>query len=115
MIDCFQFTAPFGAPHQVTLSQDRRRLRLVWRDGQEDALSIKALRASCRSSDAIRARIDGRQADFSSDLTIQKVELVGGYALNVAFSDGEDRGIYPWRFLRELADTQIITESNTLL
>ena len=112
MSDSLQFTDPFGAPHQVTLSRDRRRLRLVWRDGREDALSIKALRASCRSSDALRARIDGRQAALSPDLTIQKVELVGGYALNLVFSDGEDRGIYPWRFLRELADTQIITESN---
>ena len=87
-------------------------MRLVWRDGREDALNPQTLRDACRSSDALRARIDGLQADLSPDLIIQKVELVGGYALNLAFSDGEDRGIYPWRFLRELADTQITTESN---
>ena len=112
MNECSQFAYPFGAPHQVTLSQDRRRLRLVWRDGREDALSIKALRASCRSSDALRARIDGRQANFSPELTIERVELVGAYALNLAFSDGENRGIYPWRFLRELADAQFTPEGN---
>ncbi len=107
-----QFVDPFGSPHQITLSRDRRRLRLVWRDGKEDALSTHALREACRSSDALRARIDGQQADHSPELTIERVELVGGYALNLAFSDGEDRGIYPWRFLRELADTQCTPEGN---
>ena len=85
----------------------------VWRDKREDAFNTQTLRDACRSSNALhRARIDGRQAELSPDLTIQKVELVGSIALNLAFSDGEDRGIYPWRFLRELADTQITTESN---
>ena len=112
MNECSQIADPFGSPHQITLSRDRRHLRLVWRDGREDALNTQTLRDACRSSDALRARIDGRQADLLPDLTIQKVELVGGYALNLAFSDGEDRGIYPWRFLRELADTQVTTESN---
>ena len=112
MSDSLQFTDAFGAPHQVTLSRDRRRLRLVWRDGREDALCIKALRTSCRSSDALRARIDGRQVDFSPELTIERIELVGAYALNLAFSDGENRGIYPWRFLRELADAQVTPEGN---
>lgn len=86
-------------------------MRPVWRDKREDALNTQTLRDTCRSSNALRARIDGRQADLSPDLTTQKVELVGGIALNLAFSDGEDRGIYPWRFLRELAGTQITTES----
>ena len=112
MNECSQFTDPVGSPYQITLSPDRRLLRLVWRDGREDALNTQTLREACRSSGALRARIDGRPTDLIPDLTIERVELVGGYALNLAFSDGEDRGIYPWRFLRELADTQFTTESN---
>ena len=65
-----------------------------------------------RPSDALRARIDGRQTDFSPELTIERVELVGAYALNLAFSDGENRGIYPWRLLRELADAQFTPKGN---
>ena len=107
-----QSATPFGSPQQITLSRDRRRLRLVWRDGREDALNTQTLRGACRSSDALRARIDGRQTNFSPELTIERVELVGAYALNLAFSDGENRGIYPWRFLRELADAQFTPEGN---
>ena len=107
-----QSATPFGSPQQITLSRDRRRLRLVWRDGREDALNTQTLRGACRSSEALRARIDGWQADISPGLTIERVELVGCYALNLAFSDGEDRGIYPWRFLRDLADAQSATEGN---
>ena len=32
-----------------------------------------------------------------------EIELVGSYAINIAFSDGHDRGIYPWAYLREIA------------
>ncbi len=28
---------------------------------------------------------------------------VGNYAINIAFSDGHDRGIYPWALLQEFA------------
>jgi len=104
-------TAQIAPPSAVHLTSDRRSLRVVWEDDGY-VLAASFLRAACRSSDALRAQIDGREAETPHDLTIERVELVGSYALNLAFSDGEDRGIYPWRFLRALADTQSATESN---
>ena len=37
------------------------------------------------------------------DLTIVAVELVGNYGIHVRFSDGHDRGIFPWAYLAEIA------------
>jgi DUF971 family protein len=50
----------------------------------------------------VRAEVEGRPA-VDDDVTIVAVELVGLYAVNLVFSDGEARGIYPWTYLRELA------------
>jgi DUF971 family protein len=36
-------------------------------------------------------------------LTITKVEPIGNYAVRLAFSDGHDRGIFPWAYLNEIA------------
>jgi DUF971 family protein len=46
-------------------------------------------------------------------VAIAEVRPVGGYAINIAFSDGHDRGIYPWRFLARLAEGNKLTDSST--
>lgn len=38
-------------------------------------------------------------------LRIVKMQPLGNYAYNVAFSDGHDTGIYPFELLRELGET----------
>jgi DUF971 family protein len=38
-----------------------------------------------------------------SDVTIDKVDAVGGYALQFLWSDGHYTGIYTWEYLRQLA------------
>jgi DUF971 family protein len=35
-------------------------------------------------------------------LRLVRIEPVGEQALNLGFSDGHDRGIYPWAYLRQL-------------
>ena len=42
-------------------------------------------------------------AGESVGVRITDVQAVGNYGLNLAFSDGQDRGIYPWAYLRQLA------------
>jgi len=61
------------------------------------------LRAHCRSASAQRLRLDGAALEIPADLVITGVEPVGRYGINLAFSDGHARGIYPWAYLRELA------------
>ena len=37
---------------------------------------------------------------------IHEIETVGNYAVRLHFDDGHDTGIYSWRFLHELGETQ---------
>jgi DUF971 family protein len=69
-------------------------------------VSAPRLRAACRCADCRRARIDrddDPNAAGVANVALANVHLVGDHALNIAFSDGHDRGIYPWSYLRELA------------
>jgi prepilin-type processing-associated H-X9-DG protein len=44
---------------------------------------------------------------------IAEIGAIGDYAINVVFTDGHARGIFPWTYLRELAfaaDTQPVVQ-----
>src|SRR4051812_43869085 len=80
------------------------RLELAWRDGKAAEVSAKCLRAACRCAWCTRERIDGTFAASFETITIDRLAPVGDYAINIAFSDGHARGIYPWAYLRKIAD-----------
>jgi len=67
-------------------------------------LSAERLRLFCMCAHCKRARFDGR---FPTQFPGIGIVAVGdlGYGLNIAFSDGHNRGIYPKSYLRELAGT----------
>jgi DUF971 family protein len=91
-------------PKEIRLAKDRASLQIEWRDGAVQRLDAPVLRAHCRSSSAIRQSLLDRAAPEPGDLRITRIEPIGGYAVNLAFSDGEERGIYPWSLLRSLGE-----------
>ena len=99
-------------PREITLASDRRSLVLDWGEGQEEHASATALREASRSSSSVRLRVNGWDVPPARDLTIVDVRPVGLYAVNLVFSDGHDRGIYPWAYLREIAQGEITSEGN---
>jgi DUF971 family protein len=89
-------------PDEVIVRAGRSQLVLVFAEHRL-AIGAPRLRAACRCADCRRERIDRDAAPGAADATIAEVRLVGDHALNIAFSDGHERGIYPWSYLRELA------------
>ncbi|MDA9490281.1 gamma-butyrobetaine hydroxylase-like domain-containing protein [Bradyrhizobium sp. CCBAU 11361] len=77
---------------------------LLVRTTQDDALSLPAeqLRLSCKCAHCIRARFDGRFPDAFPGIAIIDIGDLG-YGLNISFSDGHNRGIYPKPYLLSLA------------
>ena len=69
-------------------------LRLRWPDG-DAALSASDLRAACRCGGCRSAG-----APLDPSVQLRGVEPVGQYAVQLLFTDGHDRGIYPWSLLR---------------
>ncbi len=92
-------------PQQVVLTP--QTLLLDWGDGPAQLTHI-ALRAACRCSQCEFARRQGREQVPAADIRIMRVELLGHYAVQLVFSDGHERGIYPWPMLQQLARASAI-------
>ena len=91
-------------PEQIKLAKDRAALEIRWSDGVTHRLGAGTLRSRCRSATAIREAMKVAELPDLDAIRITRVEPVGGYAVHLAFSDGEDRGIYPWPLLRSLGE-----------
>jgi DUF971 family protein len=76
-------------------------LELVLDDGIL-SLSAETLWRECPSAQGKMRRMKGL-ATPPRDLRIVAVNEIGLYAVNIAFSDGHDRGVYPWSYLLSLA------------
>jgi DUF971 family protein len=88
-------------PVAVGNSQGKQQLRLNWPDGREQRLGHAELRRQCPCSQCRAFRLQGLTVKV--DPRIRVVELnAQGYGLQLIFSDGHERGIYPWPYLAQL-------------
>jgi DUF971 family protein len=76
-------------------------LRLRWPDG-DSLLSAALLRGACRCAHCRAGVLNGKSLPRHTGVAVMNVQPVGRYALQLTFSDGHARGIYPWGLLREL-------------
>lgn len=90
-------------PLELKLSDARRLLIITWENGDVSRLAAPVLRRHSRSATAIRAQLEGEET-LQDGLCVTGIEPIGGYAVRLHFSDGHDRGIYPWAHLRAIAD-----------
>lgn len=81
-------------------------LVITWVDGARSRLPHALLRARCRCAACEQVRRHGSAPPApSADLRLDRIEPVGDQGLNLGFTDGHARGIYPWAYLRELVAT----------
>jgi len=92
-----------GAPHDVTIEDGGAALRLAWGDGGSARIAASMLWSECPSAQGRRRRLDGRHINAPAGLKIVRAAPIGHYAINIAFSDGHARGVYPWSLLTALA------------
>lgn len=92
------------APQEVRLRKKQKVLEVLWADGVRTTFSCLALRKSCACSACARAQQVGALTLIDADVGIDKLEVSGISGLQFYFSDGHYRGLYPWGYLRELAD-----------
>jgi DUF971 family protein len=89
------------SPLAVANSRRKQQLHLSWPDGREQWLDYALLRRQCPCSQCRAFRLQGSPPLV--DERIQVVELnAQGYGLQLVFSDGHERGIYPWPYLAQL-------------
>ena len=93
-------------PNEIKLHQKSRRLELIY-DDESYALDFEFLRVYTPSAEA-RGHGPGQEVlqTGKRNVTIERIEPVGTYALRLVFSDGHDSGLYSWDMLHNLGRHQ---------
>jgi len=91
-------------PTDIEIRENSTVLALTWPDCGTRLLHAETLRRASRAASEIRRQIEGVELAIPPGLSVSAVEPIGNYALRLSFSDGHDRGIYPWSYLRELSE-----------
>jgi DUF971 family protein len=90
-------------PVTCEISGDLASLSISATGGSRVVLGAEKLRLSCKCAHCTRARLDDRFPDRFPEIAIVEVADLG-YGLNISFSDGHNRGIYPKSYLASLAE-----------
>lgn len=94
---------PAPIPDELTVTPDYQALIVHWSDGRQSRLSAATLRREARDAETRRAVIDQGPLAPPPGLMITGLDPIGRDAVNIHFSDGHRRGIYPFAYLHSLA------------
>lgn len=84
-------------------------VRISWGDDFVCSYAAPVLRRVCPCAQCVNEWSGERTLKpetIADDLQFNDVEIVGRYALNFKFSDGHETGIYSFRYLREIGETE---------
>ena len=91
------------APTEIKLHQKSRVFEIAFDSGARFELPDEYLRVFTPSAEA-RGHGPGQEVlqVGKRDVTIERIEPVGNYAIKPVFSDGHDSGLYSWDMLYNL-------------
>jgi DUF971 family protein len=94
-------------PTAITLHQKSRVLEIAFSDGRSFRLPYELLRVYSPSAE-VRGHGPGQEVlqTGKRNVEIRALEPVGSYAVQPAFSDGHNTGIYSWDYLYGLGENQ---------
>ncbi|MNO39221.1 hypothetical protein D3C76_293440 [compost metagenome] len=88
------------APSAVRNRRELGQLVMQW-GALQQSISHARLRAACPCSQCRARQLRGGIAVVAEDVRVERMALQG-YGIQLVFSDGHERGIYPWRYLYDL-------------
>ncbi|MES2823466.1 MAG: DUF971 domain-containing protein [Pseudomonadota bacterium] len=88
-------------PIKLHNARQHQQLIIHWQSGEEHALNYHQLRAACRCATCRANQTSGKISLIVADLQLQKINNLS-QGLQFIFSDGHERGIYPWQYLFDL-------------
>lgn len=94
-------------PVNIELHQRSKQLELTYANNERYQLSCEYLRVYSPSAEVRGHGPDQEVLQTGKiNVTINRIEPVGNYALQLFFSDGHDTGIYSWDYLYQLCSNQ---------
>lgn len=95
-------------PVAITDHTSSGRLEIIWNDGSRSLLPHALLRAGCRCALCTQTRREtNRQPEMPAPIRLTEINPIGHQGLNLVFSDGHGRGIFPWPYLYELGTAAV--------
>jgi DUF971 family protein len=91
-------------PVRLTFARSRRELTATFDDGSSGSVDFVRLRENSPSAE-VQGHGSGPkpvQPPVPSDITVERAEPVGRYAVRIIFSDGHSSGLYTWDLLKHL-------------
>jgi len=94
-------------PTEIQLHKKSRILEIAFDDGKRFKLSCEYLRVYSPSAE-VAGHGPGQEVlqIGKEDVSINAIEPVGNYAVQLMFDDNHDTGIYSWDYLYELGEQQ---------
>ncbi|MGD0816445.1 MAG: DUF971 domain-containing protein [Verrucomicrobiota bacterium] len=99
--------------HPVDLQQIGSELAIKWDDGVESFIPVEKLRRACPCAGCMGERdVMGNlhkgpdQPLSPRSFQLQRIEKVGGYAIQPIWADGHATGLFSFDYLRRLAEQQ---------
>jgi DUF971 family protein len=85
--------------------KDRHRFTIEWTDGKISQLRLSDVQRNCTCAKC-RCEMTGKMLvapdELSDDVEALRIASVGRYALQIYFTNGCSKGIYPFHLLRSL-------------
>ncbi len=93
-------------PTNIHVHHPSQRVEIDWDDGSHTSTEFARLRQYCACA---WCRAEGRIGDPppTNGCKIEAIKPVGVVGINIIFADGHDRGLFPWSYLRAIADDQV--------
>lgn len=96
---------------QLLLHAQSGALTLAWPDLGPVRVEGQRLRSACRCAACEHGRRRGQPPQAPAGTRLERISPIGEFGLQLHFSDGHERGIYPWAYLRELVQSSALTEA----
>ncbi len=106
-------------PQQIKI-QDKDKLLIKWNNDTESKITLKYLRDECPCANCkgetilLKTYRPPKPAMLSPVMyVVQKIQTVGGYAIQISWKDGHNTGIYSWDYLKKLAEDEPAGKNQT--
>jgi DUF971 family protein len=90
--------ATVATTEAIVIVEGGKALRVTMATGESFRLDAVSLRAACRCAVCSRAKTDGAAPQNLGTIRITQCAPIGHYGVNIVFSDGHKRGIFPWSY-----------------
>lgn len=92
-------------PAAIEIKKGSRIISIQWADNHyaPSEISFQAARRYCACS---RCRASGQvgRLEVDADIDIVATQMMGSSGLNLSFSDGHERGVFPWPYLHAISE-----------